>query len=78
MLGEAAAIARALSEEGVNDIGTLTYSIGDSPLGQDPRLDTYCTDETNAAGRRCHAQLRRAAGRARGGARQRRAPGVRR
>jgi hypothetical protein len=50
VLGEPAAIARALSEEGVNDIGTLAYSIGDSPLAADPRLDSYCTDETNAAG----------------------------
>jgi len=50
VLGEPAAIARALSEEGVNDIGTLAYSIGDSPLGHDPRLDQYCTDETNASG----------------------------
>lgn len=50
VLGEPAAIARALSEEGVNDIGTLAYSIGDSPLGDDPRLEDYCTDETNASG----------------------------
>lgn len=50
VLGEPAAIARALSEEGVNDIGTLAYSIGDSPLGNDPRLDEYCTDETDASG----------------------------
>jgi hypothetical protein len=50
VLGEPAAIARALNEEGVNNIGTLSYSIGDSPLGNDPRLDPYCTDETDAAG----------------------------
>ena len=50
VLGEAAAIARALSEEGVNDIGTLSYSIGDSPLGRDARIEKYCTDETNAEG----------------------------
>ena len=50
VLGEAAAIARALSEEGVDNIGTLTYSIGDSPLGTDARLDPYCTDELDANG----------------------------
>lgn len=51
VLGEPAAIARALNEEGVNDIGTLAYSIGDSPLGEDPRLDPYCSDETNEEGK---------------------------
>ena len=50
VLGEPAAIARALSEAGVNDIGTLSYSIGDSPLGEDPRLDPYCTDESDSTG----------------------------
>jgi len=50
VLGEQAAIARALSEEGVNNIGTLAYSIGDSVLGDDPRLDPYCTDETDGTG----------------------------
>ena len=50
VLGEPAAIARALSEEGVNDVGTLSYSIGDSPLGNDPRLDEYCVDEQDATG----------------------------
>lgn len=50
VLGEPAAIARALSEEGVDNIGTLTYSIGDSPLGRDERLDPYCTDELDVDG----------------------------
>lgn len=50
VLGEPAAIARALSDEGVNDIGTLAYSIGDSPLGDDPRLDDYCSNEMNEDG----------------------------
>ena len=50
VLGEPAAIARALSEAGVKDIGTLSYSIGDSPLGDDPRLDPYCTDEADSTG----------------------------
>lgn len=50
MLGEPAAIARALSEEGVNDIGTLAYSIGDSPLGSDPRIVDYCSDEQDSTG----------------------------
>jgi hypothetical protein len=50
MLGEAAAIARALNEEGVTDIGTLSYSIGDSPLGDDPRLAEYCRDEADSDG----------------------------
>ena len=50
VLGEPAAIARALSEEGVTNIGTLAYSIGDSVLGSDPRLDPYCSDESDADG----------------------------
>jgi len=57
VLGEPAAIARALTEEGVNDIGTLAYSIGSSPLADDPRLSPYCVDEMddfgNAVARRC-------------------------
>lgn len=50
MLGEPAAIARALSEEGVNNIGTLSYSIGESPLGDDPRITPYCEDEKDSTG----------------------------
>ena len=50
VLGEPAAIARALSEEGVNNVGTLSYSIGDSPLGTDPRLEEYCVDEQDSTG----------------------------
>ena len=50
VLGEPAAIARALSEEGVNNVGTLSYSIGESPLGTDPRLDEYCVDEQDSTG----------------------------
>jgi hypothetical protein len=49
-LGETAAIARALSDEGVANIGTLSYSIGNSPLGADERIVPYCTDETDANG----------------------------
>lgn len=50
MLGESAAIARALSEEGVNNIGTLSYSIGETPLGEDPRIAPYCEDEKDSTG----------------------------
>ena len=50
MLGEPAAIARALSAEGVTNIGTLSYSIGDSPLGDDERIADYCEDEMDASG----------------------------
>ena len=50
MLGEPAAIARALSGEGITNIGTLSYSIGDSPLGDDERIADYCEDERDAAG----------------------------
>ena len=57
MLGEPAAIARALTEQGINDIGTLAYSIGNSPLGDDPRLTPYCADQVdpqgNVVGRAC-------------------------
>ena len=50
VLGEHAAIARALSEGGVNDIGTLAYSIGESPLGEDSRLEPYCSEESDSTG----------------------------
>ncbi|MGC4175559.1 hypothetical protein [Demequina sp.] len=50
LLGEEAAIARALSDEGVSNIGTLSYSIGSSPLRDDPRLADYCTDELDENG----------------------------
>lgn len=50
LVGEEAAIARALSEEGVDNVGTLTYSIGDTPLGNDERLEPYCEDITDASG----------------------------
>ena len=45
LLGEDAAIARALDDEGVANLGTLSYSIGDTPLAHDPRLDPYCSDQ---------------------------------
>lgn len=47
---EPAAIARTLYEEGVNDLGTLAFTIGDSPLGDDPRLEPYCTDVVDGEG----------------------------
>lgn len=50
LVGEEAAIARALSEEGVDSVGTLAYSIGDTPLATDERLQPYCDDITDASG----------------------------
>lgn len=50
IVGEPAAIARALNDEGVDDIGTLSYSIGDTPLANDERLDPYCTDQQSGEG----------------------------
>ena len=50
LLGEDAAIARALDDEGIANIGTLSYSIGDTPLANDPRLEPYCTDEAGGEG----------------------------
>lgn len=50
VLGEPAAIARALMEEGVNDIGTLAYSIGNTPFAGDPRLSPFCEDQTDTDG----------------------------
>lgn len=50
IVGESAAIARALSEEGVENVGTLAYSIGETPLAADERLTPYCTDVVDAAG----------------------------
>ncbi|MCR6711909.1 MAG: hypothetical protein NVV57_04070 [Demequina sp.] len=50
IVGEPAAIARALNDEGVSNIGTLSYSIGDTPLADDPRLEPYCTDQVSGEG----------------------------
>jgi len=50
IVGEAAAIARALSEEGVENVGTLAYSIGETPLANDDRLTPYCTDLVDSVG----------------------------
>lgn len=50
ILGEPAALARVLAEEGVTDIATLQYTIGYSPLADDPRVTEYCTDQVDADG----------------------------
>jgi hypothetical protein len=50
MLGEPAAIARVLTEEGISGLATLQYTIAYSPLGGDPAVDEYCETLTDQDG----------------------------
>ncbi|MDN4483834.1 hypothetical protein [Demequina lignilytica] len=50
ILGEPAALARVLASEGVTGVATLQYTIGYSPLADDPRVTEYCTDQLDAEG----------------------------
>ncbi len=47
---EDAAIARALADEGVTDLATMPYTIGNGPLGADPRIQDYCADDLDVDG----------------------------
>ena len=50
ILGEPAAIARTLSEEGMSGLATLQYTIAYSPLADDPAITPYCKTVTDDAG----------------------------
>ena len=50
ILGEPAAIARVLTEEGVTGLSTLQYTIGYSILADDERVAPYCTDTVDEQG----------------------------
>jgi hypothetical protein len=50
VMGEPAAIARALAEEGLTELAYLEWNLGWTELASDPRLTKYCTTETDADG----------------------------
>ncbi|MFP5359814.1 MAG: hypothetical protein ACLGHM_04875 [Actinomycetes bacterium] len=50
VLGEPAAIARVLSEEGITGLAGLQYTIGYTSLYEDPRVQEHCTDQSDAEG----------------------------
>lgn len=58
ILGEPAAIARALAEEGLGGLATLQYTIAYSPLADDPAVIPYCEtimdDAGNPTERQCN------------------------
>lgn len=57
VVGEPAAIARMLTEEGISGLATLQYTIGYSTLADDPAIQEYCEVVTlgdgEATERRC-------------------------
>ena len=50
ILGEPAAAARALVEEGISDIAHLQYTAGYSALSDDPRIQGYCDESQTPDG----------------------------
>ncbi|WP_062211045.1 hypothetical protein [Demequina oxidasica] len=50
ILGEPAAIARVLTEEGISGLATLQYTIAYSSLAEDPEVKQYCDTLTDADG----------------------------
>jgi hypothetical protein len=58
IVGEPAAIARALTEEGISGLATLQYTVGYSPLADEPDVQQYCesTDGSSetATERQCY------------------------
>lgn len=50
ILGEPAAIARTLTEEGISGLATLQYTIAYSPLADDPAVEPYCETILDDAG----------------------------
>lgn len=50
ILGDHAAIAITLAEEGITDLAHLQYAAGYSPLAGDPRIEPYCRSETTDDG----------------------------
>ncbi|WP_430868258.1 hypothetical protein [Demequina aurantiaca] len=56
ILGEPAAIARQLTEEGVSGLATLQYTIAYSPLESDPAVAKYCETITDEEGNETERQ----------------------
>ncbi|SEJ63913.1 hypothetical protein [Demequina mangrovi] len=50
ILGEPAAIARVLSEEGITGLAGLQYNIGYTALYEDARVQEHCTDQVDGDG----------------------------
>lgn len=50
VVGEPAAIARTLTEQGISGLATLQYTIGYSPLADDPDVQKYCDTVTDEEG----------------------------
>ncbi|WP_062390140.1 hypothetical protein [Demequina iriomotensis] len=50
ILGEPAAIARVLSEEGITGLAGLQYNIGYTALYDDPLVQEHCTDQVDTDG----------------------------
>ncbi|MDN4476390.1 hypothetical protein QQX09_11035 [Demequina sp. SYSU T00192] len=50
ILGEPAAIARVLSEEGITGLAGLQYNAGFTALYDDPAVQAHCTDQVDADG----------------------------
>ncbi|WP_296666654.1 hypothetical protein [Demequina sp.] len=50
ILGEPAAIARVLAEEGITGLAGLQYSAGYTALYEDPRIQEHCVDQSDADG----------------------------
>ncbi|WP_062311377.1 hypothetical protein [Demequina rhizosphaerae] len=50
ILGEPAAIARVLSEEGITGLAGLQYNAGFTALYDDPAIQEHCTDQLDADG----------------------------
>ena len=50
ILGESAAAARALVEEGITDLAYLQYTAGYSPLRDDPRIAEHCEESETPDG----------------------------
>ena len=50
ILGEPAAAARALTEEGITGLAYLQYTAGYSPIQEDPRIQEYCEESQTPDG----------------------------
>ncbi|WP_061961527.1 hypothetical protein [Demequina flava] len=50
IVGEQAAVARKLAEEGITDLALLQYTAGYSPLADDPAIQPYCSENETPDG----------------------------
>ncbi|WP_062077595.1 hypothetical protein [Demequina globuliformis] len=50
IMGEQAAVARKLAEEGITDLALLQYTAGYSPIAQDERIQPYCEENETPEG----------------------------